>query len=240
MPSRVHEVHCHPRQCLPEPVDRQLVAPDVPQPPDADYWQWQPCSWRKTRIKRHIRQYISCKRFQNTPKHTKCSQRRAKNVSRITSIGRNLRLWKSLRARLKRPFPPCAGTSRLWNRQAGCAGIHGGARLVTPHSDEFAFSARDTRQLAEKEAIGRACAELIQPGQSVIIDAGTTAYHAARYLESKAPQIITNSLPVANLFAAGHRLELIVPAASFTRGSVCWSGRWPSRHSRRCTPTWRL
>ena len=51
---------------------------------------------------------------------------------------------------------------------------HGGARLINPRSDEFAFLTRDTHQLAEKEAIGRACAELIQPNQSVIIDAGTT------------------------------------------------------------------
>ena len=42
---------------------------------------------------------------------------------------------------------------------------HGGARIVTPRSDEFTFSARDTHQLAEKEAIGRACAELIQPNE---------------------------------------------------------------------------
>src|SRR5438067_1652643 len=87
---------------------------------------------------------------------------------------------------------------------------HGGARIVTPKTDEFAFSARDTRQLAEKEAIGRACAELILSNQSVIIDAGTTVYHVARYLESKSPQIITNSLPVANLFASAHRVEVVV------------------------------
>lgn len=87
---------------------------------------------------------------------------------------------------------------------------HGGARIVVPRSDEFAFAARDTHQLAEKEAIGRACAELILPNQSVIIDAGTTVYHVARYLESKAPQIITNSLPVANLFASANKLEVVV------------------------------
>lgn len=87
---------------------------------------------------------------------------------------------------------------------------HGGARVVVPRSDEFTFTARDTHQLAEKEAIGRACAELIAPDQSVIMDAGTTVYHVARYLESKNPQIITNSLPVANLFASANRLEVVV------------------------------
>jgi DeoR family fructose operon transcriptional repressor len=87
---------------------------------------------------------------------------------------------------------------------------HGGARLVAPRSDEFTFSARDTHQLGEKEAIGKLCAELIRPNQSVIIDAGTTTYHVARYLESKTLQIITNSLPVANLFASANRVEAVV------------------------------
>jgi len=92
----------------------------------------------------------------------------------------------------------------------GLRRMHGGARLINPPTDEFAFTARDTHQLAEKEAIGRACADLIRPNQTVIIDAGTTAYHVAKNLESKMPQIITNSLPVANFFAASHRIELIL------------------------------
>jgi DeoR/GlpR family transcriptional regulator of sugar metabolism len=87
---------------------------------------------------------------------------------------------------------------------------HGGARLVNPKSDEFTFSARDTHQLAEKEAIGKACAQLVHPNQTVIIDAGTTTYHVAKYLEAKSPQIITNSLPVANLFSAANKLEVVV------------------------------
>lgn len=87
---------------------------------------------------------------------------------------------------------------------------HGGARIVNPRSDEFVFNARDTHQLAEKEAIGRVCAELIQPRQSVIVDAGTTCYHVARFLEPKKPQVITNSLPVANLFAASSQVEIVM------------------------------
>jgi DeoR/GlpR family transcriptional regulator of sugar metabolism len=87
---------------------------------------------------------------------------------------------------------------------------HGGARVVTPKSDEFAFSSRDAQQLAEKEAIGRACAGLIGAHQSVILDAGSTIYHVARHLENKAPQIVTNSLPVANLFASASQVEVIL------------------------------
>lgn len=87
---------------------------------------------------------------------------------------------------------------------------HGGARVISPKSDEFAFSTRDTHQLDSKEAIGRACAELIKPNQSVIIDAGTTTFHVAKYLEDKSPQIVTNSLPVANLYSSAGKVELVL------------------------------
>jgi DeoR family transcriptional regulator, fructose operon transcriptional repressor len=87
---------------------------------------------------------------------------------------------------------------------------HGGARLVNPKTDEFLFSERDTHQLSEKEVIARAVAELIRPNQSVILDAGTTIYHVAKELEGKTPHIITNSLPVANLYAANSRVEVVL------------------------------
>jgi DeoR/GlpR family transcriptional regulator of sugar metabolism len=87
---------------------------------------------------------------------------------------------------------------------------HGGARLVAPRSDEFTFSNRDTHELGEKEAIGRLCAGLITPRQTVIVDAGTTVYHVARYLDTIQLQVVTNSLPVANLFASNQRVEVVV------------------------------
>jgi len=87
---------------------------------------------------------------------------------------------------------------------------HGGARLISPRSDEFAFSARDTHQIEEKELIGKAAAALIQDGQTVIMDAGTTVYHVAREVQDRNIQVVTNSLPVANLFSAAQRTEVIV------------------------------
>ena len=44
----------------------------------------------------------------------------------------------------------------------------------------------------------------------MILDAGTTVYHVARHLEEKAPQIVTNSLPVANLYASASKVEVIL------------------------------
>lgn len=58
--------------------------------------------------------------------------------------------------------------------------------------------------------IGRACAALISANQTVILDAGTTCYHVARHLEAKTPQVFTNSLPIANLYSASNKLEVVV------------------------------
>jgi DeoR/GlpR family transcriptional regulator of sugar metabolism len=63
---------------------------------------------------------------------------------------------------------------------------------------------------AEKLAIARTCARLIEPGQTVIIDAGTTCHEVARQLEAKSPHIITNSLPVAAHFYGAQKLEVVV------------------------------
>lgn len=86
---------------------------------------------------------------------------------------------------------------------------HGGARLIqAPKSDEFVFNVRDTQQVAEKEAIGVACAALLQPGQTVTLDSGSTCYHVAKHLGDQIAQVITNSLPVANLFSGSSRHEV--------------------------------
>jgi DeoR/GlpR family transcriptional regulator of sugar metabolism len=88
---------------------------------------------------------------------------------------------------------------------------HGGARLAAGEkADEFAFSALNARQTVEKDAIARACAALILPNQTVILDAGSTVYHVAEAIADRHLQIITNSLPVANLFASSPHTEVVV------------------------------
>ena len=67
---------------------------------------------------------------------------------------------------------------------------HGGARsLQAPKTDEFVFNVRDSHEVAEKEAIGEACAALIHAGQNVIIDSGTTCFHVAKHLGDKVAQV---------------------------------------------------
>ena len=88
---------------------------------------------------------------------------------------------------------------------------HGGARVVAPRTDEFAFSARDTHQLAEKEAIGRAVrrADSSRARQLSLMPARRPITWPA-ISKSKTLQIITNSLPVANHFASAQKVEVVV------------------------------
>lgn len=58
---------------------------------------------------------------------------------------------------------------------------------------------RDTRQSAEKAAIAAAAAQMIEPGQAVILDDSTTVARLVPHLPARVPlTIITNSLPMMN------------------------------------------
>lgn len=87
---------------------------------------------------------------------------------------------------------------------------HGGARLTNPKSEESSFFHRGLNEENEKERIGIACSNLIDFNQTVICDAGTTVYIAAKQLASKTPQLVTNSLPIATYYASNSHLEVIV------------------------------
>jgi len=74
---------------------------------------------------------------------------------------------------------------------------HGGA-FAGQEMIEVDFRIRETVRREEKEAIGNAAFALIQPGESVFIDAGTTpAFLAYAINDTKRLTVVTNSLVVA-------------------------------------------
>jgi DeoR/GlpR family transcriptional regulator of sugar metabolism len=81
------------------------------------------------------------------------------------------------------------------------AKVHGGAVTVQGATDEPGYAAKSQRQLAEKAAIARTGAGLVQPGGAVGISAGTTTAALARELTG-VPEltVVTNSIPVADVF----------------------------------------
>ncbi|MGW0310788.1 DeoR/GlpR family DNA-binding transcription regulator [Streptomyces flavidovirens] len=63
---------------------------------------------------------------------------------------------------------------------------------------------------AEKEAIAKAAADLVEPGMSVMLDDSTTALALARLLVDQAPlTVVTNARRVIDLFAGHEDIRLI-------------------------------
>lgn len=90
--------------------------------------------------------------------------------------------------------------------------VHGGAtaagRLST---EEPGFEAKSHRQLDEKEAIARAAAALIEPGQAVGLTAGTTTWRLAHHLADISDlTVVTNSIQAANVLHRERRPDLTV------------------------------
>jgi DeoR/GlpR family transcriptional regulator of sugar metabolism len=86
-------------------------------------------------------------------------------------------------------------------RRGLVARVHGGATSVpAPSTHEPGFALKSSLRTAQKEAIARAAAALVEPGASVAVSGGTTTYAVARELTSLANlTVVTNSLPVAEL-----------------------------------------
>lgn len=72
-----------------------------------------------------------------------------------------------------------------------------------------AFDDRRGRAVAEKQRIGRKAADLVQSGETVLLDGGTTTLEVARHLAGKSLQVVTNSLPIVNLLVGAPEIELL-------------------------------
>ena len=72
------------------------------------------------------------------------------------------------------------------------------------------FDEKQPANWEAKRAIAAAAAGIIDDEQTVLLDGGTTTYEVARLLTGRTLQVVTNSLPVANLFASESRTDLIL------------------------------
>lgn len=80
-----------------------------------------------------------------------------------------------------------------------------GSSPKLPHFDE-----RQPAHWDKKRAVAARAAQLIQDGDTLLLDGGTTTYEVARLLAGRPLQVVTNSLPVANLFASGSATDLVL------------------------------
>jgi DeoR/GlpR family transcriptional regulator of sugar metabolism len=97
-----------------------------------------------------------------------------------------------------------------WHEQGVLKRTHGGAIYLGDGSSLPALEERTGRQAEEKKAIARKAAERIRDGDALLLDGGTTTLEVARLLVGRPLQIVTNSLPIANLFASDRETDLII------------------------------
>jgi len=72
------------------------------------------------------------------------------------------------------------------------------------------FDVRRTKARKQKERIAEAAAALVQIGETVILDGGTTTVEVARELVGRSLQVVTNSIPIVNALINSPETELIV------------------------------
>lgn len=93
--------------------------------------------------------------------------------------------------------------------------IHGGV-LYTGLSPKIPHFESSQRTREQKQAIARRAMELIEDGETVLLDGGSTTYEVARLLVGRSLHVVTNSLPVANLFASDTNSDLVLIG-----GNIC-------------------
>jgi len=72
------------------------------------------------------------------------------------------------------------------------------------------FDVRRTKAREQKERIAEAAAALVQTGETIILDGGTTTLEVARQLAGRSLQVVTNSIPIVNVLVNSPETELIV------------------------------
>ena len=89
------------------------------------------------------------------------------------------------------------------------------------------FDWQSTRMAEEKRRIGALAAGLIENGQTVILDGGSTVAAVARLLTRGSLHVITNSLPIAEIFNESRQIEVtlsggyLFPRLRVTLGPLC-------------------
>jgi len=100
--------------------------------------------------------------------------------------------------------------------QGSARRIHGGV-LYTGVSPKLPhFDSRQPAQWAQKRAIAQRAVELIEDGDAILLDGGSTTYEVARRLVGRPLHVVTNSLPVANLLSSDSNSDVVLIG-----GNIC-------------------
>jgi len=93
--------------------------------------------------------------------------------------------------------------------------VHGGAISLQVRDEGVDFDRLSGSLHSEKTRIGRLAASLVSDGQTIILGGGSTAVEVAKNLVSKPIQVITNSIPVVQVFWESKQVEVTLTGGYF-------------------------
>ena len=122
---------------------------------------------------------------------------------------------------------------RLLEEQGKLARHHGGA-MLTKRAEPQPNTAQPLSCNAQiKRKLGRAAAQLVQAGDSIIIDSGTTTACIAEQLSAISPlHVMTNSLPVLNELSAHSGITTMVTGGNLCHKSQSFHGAQAEKNLR--------
>lgn len=103
---------------------------------------------------------------------------------------------------------------------------HGGAiRAGNRAGLEQTSAEKEAQHVREKQAIARQAAALIEPGDVIALDTGTTTRELATVLlETSGITVVTNDIRIATILSANERITLILLGGSVRPGFQCTLG----------------
>ena len=87
---------------------------------------------------------------------------------------------------------------------------HGGVFYTGPSPKLIHFDQRQSLNWDRKRQIALVASRLIEDNETLLLDGGSTTYELAQLLVGRPLQVVTNSLPVANLFTSSENADLIL------------------------------
>ncbi len=87
----------------------------------------------------------------------------------------------------------------------------GGAIKSQPVNFDLSLNQKLKINYTEKQKIGKKAIEFVKNGDSIVIDSGSTTLEVAKNLEEFDINLITNSLPIADICADFKKVNVIIP-----------------------------
>lgn len=127
-------------------------------------------------------------------------------------------LAKDLAARLP-SLTRSLGKPPVWAQEGLLQRVHGGALPASPALADFA--GHEQIAVDEKEVIGQAAAAMIQPGQVIFLDGGTTTGQLVRHLSvTLQATVVTHSTTIAAALATHPTVEVILIGGRLYKHSI--------------------